>query len=398
MKSPSAIYYYKRCMSFSLTPYLPLANECRSKRRLYSRIQSRCKARPPWGKPKGDTFHSPPRHATHIPNDTVEIFLYRHSSHLTMFDITSIFETHGIWFSLVSQGFTLLAWIFAIATLRNCNYMTVTVGEDNEDEEFVYGIGLIRYRTITTRRTFGTTTRSTSYCTRYSEDDVNFDIYYVDHPLWKLGVAMSSLTILLGIILLFFALSTSCISYNNLRIFSIFFYLSVICFIIQTLIFLVWANDKLCDKTNNHQVCKFGKGTATNIFASCLWLWVANMIKSFPEYLPPRRTARTTEAEGVEDRNDDESPNPPSPSPSSSPTRRTRGNNATSAAATDTDRPQSQRRLPPPPPSSPKKKKKPSSQRRRQQGQQQRKPNASRPKSKQTTQNKRSGTNPNDKK
>ena len=295
-----------------------------------------------------------------------------------MFDITCIFEIHapcsfphGIWFSLVSIGFTLVAWIFAITTLRNCNYMTVTVGEE-DDEEYTYGIGLLRYRPIT--RAFGTTT---SYCTKYSEEDKNFDIDYIDHPLWKVGVAMSSLTIVFGIIILVFTGSTSCISYN-LSIFSIFFYLSMICFVTQTLVFLVWGNDKLCDKTQ-HLVCKFGKGCATNIFAACLWLWAANMIKSFPEYLPPR--TRTTTVEDGDGNHHDDSP-PPSPS------RRTRE----SASSATTARPQSQRQLPPPP-SSPKKKTKPLSQRQQQQQGQKRNPNASRPKPKQSTKKKRSGAN-----
>jgi hypothetical protein len=59
------------------------------------------------------------------------------------------------------------------------------------------------------------------------------------------------------------------------------------CFVAQALTFLNWGS-QLCDDLE----CSWASGSAANITASLMWVWAGNMIKSFPEALPPRGRGR----------------------------------------------------------------------------------------------------------
>ena len=59
------------------------------------------------------------------------------------------------------------------------------------------------------------------------------------------------------------------------------------CFVAQALTFLSWGSN-LC----NTYECTWSSGTGMNITASLMWIWAGNMIKSFPEALPPRGRGR----------------------------------------------------------------------------------------------------------
>jgi hypothetical protein len=59
------------------------------------------------------------------------------------------------------------------------------------------------------------------------------------------------------------------------------------CFVAQALTFLSWGS-QLCDDLE----CSWSSGSGMNITASLMWVWAGNMIKSFPEALPPRGRGR----------------------------------------------------------------------------------------------------------
>ena len=76
------------------------------------------------------------------------------------------------------------------------------------------------------------------------------------------------------------------------------------CFVAQAMTFLSWGS-QLCDDLE----CSWSSGSASAITASLMWVWAGNMIKSFPEALPPRgRGRRKTPDYDDEDMRDEDTP------------------------------------------------------------------------------------------
>jgi hypothetical protein len=114
-------------------------------------------------------------------------------------------------------------------------------------------------------------------CVWYSseEKDEYFD------SMWRAGKAMSLLACGIGGIVMCILMCTCCVAYQ-LPTFDAMFWTCMFCFVAQTLTFLSWGS-QLCDDFE----CTWSSGTGMNITAAMLWVWAANMIKSFPEALPP---------------------------------------------------------------------------------------------------------------
>jgi len=110
------------------------------------------------------------------------------------------------------------------------------------------------------------------------------DEYFDD--MWRAGKAMSLLACGVGAIVMLIVMCTCCVAYQN-QTFDGLFWTCMFCFVAQALTFLAWGSD-LCDE---HE-CTWSSGTGMNITAAMLWVWAANMIKSFPEALPPRGRGR----------------------------------------------------------------------------------------------------------
>ena len=119
-------------------------------------------------------------------------------------------------------------------------------------------------------------------CVFYSSDEKS---EYFD-SMWRAGKAMSIMATLIGFVVMCAVMCTCCVAYE-LRTFDSLFWTCMICFVCQALTFLSWGSD-LCDEYE----CTWSQGTGMNITASMLWIWAANMIKSFPEALPPRGRGR----------------------------------------------------------------------------------------------------------
>jgi len=113
-----------------------------------------------------------------------------------------------------------------------------------------------------------------------SEKDLYFD------SMWRAGKAMSILACVIGGIVMGIVMCTCCVAFQ-LPTFEGLFWTCMFCFVAQALTFLAWGSD-LCDEYE----CTWSSGTGMNITAAMLWIWAANMIKSFPEALPPRGRGR----------------------------------------------------------------------------------------------------------
>eukprot|EP00535_Pseudo-nitzschia_heimii_P003491 CAMPEP_0197185454 /NCGR_PEP_ID=MMETSP1423-20130617/11972_1 /TAXON_ID=476441 /ORGANISM="Pseudo-nitzschia heimii, Strain UNC1101" /LENGTH=352 /DNA_ID=CAMNT_0042636521 /DNA_START=325 /DNA_END=1383 /DNA_ORIENTATION=+ len=100
--------------------------------------------------------------------------------------------------------------------------------------------------------------------------------------MWNAGFAMSIITVLLGVVVMSIVLCTCCVAFQ-LPTFDGLFWTCMICFVAQALTFLSWGSE-LCEEME----CTWSSGTGMNLTAAMMWVWAANMIKSFPEALPPR--------------------------------------------------------------------------------------------------------------
>lgn len=110
------------------------------------------------------------------------------------------------------------------------------------------------------------------------------DLYFDD--MWRAGKAMSLMAVGIGGIVMCVVMCTCCVAFQ-LRTFEGLFWTCMFCFVAQALTFLAWGSD-LCSDYE----CTWSSGTGMNITAAMLWIWAANMIKSFPEALPPRGRRR----------------------------------------------------------------------------------------------------------
>ncbi len=111
-------------------------------------------------------------------------------------------------------------------------------------------------------------------------DGAEKELYF--DSMWRAGKAMSLLACGIGGIVMGIVMCTCCVAFQ-LRTFEGLFWTCMFCFVAQALTFLAWGSD-LCDEYE----CTWSSGTGMNITAAMLWVWAANMIKSFPEALPPR--------------------------------------------------------------------------------------------------------------
>lgn len=112
------------------------------------------------------------------------------------------------------------------------------------------------------------------------EKDEYFD------TMWRAGKAASLLACGVGGVIMCILMCTCCVAYE-LPTFNVMFWTCIFCFVAQMLTFLSWGSE-LCDE---HE-CTWSSGTGMNITAAMLWIWAANMIKSFPEALPPTGRGR----------------------------------------------------------------------------------------------------------
>ncbi len=121
-------------------------------------------------------------------------------------------------------------------------------------------------------------------CTWY--DPGEKDDFFQGDGMWNAGKAMSFLAAGVGFVVMCVVLCTCCVAFE-LPTFDGLFWTCLLCFVAQCLTFLSWGSE-LCDEYE----CTWASGTGMNITAAMLWLWAANMIKSFPEALPPRSRTR----------------------------------------------------------------------------------------------------------
>jgi len=181
---------------------------------------------------------------------------------------------HGRCFTVLAQFFAVGSWVTSMMALTSCFYVSVRpIPEEGMPEMPKEGFGWIsRQIEVMEPPAYG------KQCTWYTAEE---RALYFD-SMWNAGFAMSVITVLLGLVVMSTVLCTCCVAFQ-LPTFDGLFWTCAICFVAQALTFLSWGSE-LCEEME----CTWSSGTGMNLTAAMMWVWAANMIKSFPEALPPR--------------------------------------------------------------------------------------------------------------
>mmetsp|Transcript_57389 Transcript_57389/g.140064 ORF Transcript_57389/g.140064 Transcript_57389/m.140064 type:complete len:374 (-) Transcript_57389:172-1293(-) len=186
---------------------------------------------------------------------------------------------HGRCYTVLAQCFTVSSWVTSLMAITSCFYVMVRpIPEEGMPELPREGFGYI------SRQVMVQEPPAYRQCTWYDRDDK--DLYF--DSMWNAGKAMGLLACGIGGIVMCLVLCTCCVAFE-LPTFDGLFWTCMVCFVAQCLTFLSWGSDLCQDGTYE---CTWANGTGMQITAAMLWVWAANMIKSFPEALPPRKRGR----------------------------------------------------------------------------------------------------------
>lgn len=176
----------------------------------------------------------------------------------------------------MAQCFAFGSWIASIMAMSSCFYVFVRpIPEEGMPELPKEGFGWIsRQIKVKEPPSYG------KQCTWYSsaEREQYFD------GMWNAGFAMAVLTVMVGLVVLSLVMCTCCVAFK-MPMFDGLFWTCMLCFVAQCLTFLSWGSE-LCTE---QMECTWSSGTGLNLTALMMWIWAANMVKSFPEALPPRK-------------------------------------------------------------------------------------------------------------
>jgi len=201
---------------------------------------------------------------------------------------------HGTCYTLLAQCFALGSFVFSTLALTSCFYVSVRpIPVEGEIELPKEGFGwLTRQVKVAEPPSYG------KQCAYYDPEER--EAYFGGDAMWNSGYAMACISVTLGVITMCVLFTTCCIAYK-MPTFDGLFWTCVICFIAQALTFLSWGSDLCQGETEIPMECTWSAGTGMNLTAAMMWVWAANMIKSFPEALPPRKRKQRSQ----EDENDD---------------------------------------------------------------------------------------------
>jgi len=180
---------------------------------------------------------------------------------------------HGRCFTVLAQCFTVSSWVSSFLAVTSCFYMYVRpIPAEGEPEQPKEGFGFLA------RQAKLQEPPSYSECVYWDGEET--DDYF--DSMWIAGKAMGIIAVGVGFIVMCIVMCTCCVAYQ-LPTFDGLFWTCMFCFAAQCLSFLSWGSN-LCDDME----CTWAPGSGTNISAAMLWIWAANMVKSFPEALPAR--------------------------------------------------------------------------------------------------------------
>mmetsp|Transcript_7728 Transcript_7728/g.19225 ORF Transcript_7728/g.19225 Transcript_7728/m.19225 type:complete len:315 (-) Transcript_7728:1140-2084(-) len=195
---------------------------------------------------------------------------------------------HGRCFTAIAQMFVIMSWVASISAMTSCFYVFVRpIPEEGMPEFPKEGFGWMS-RQIRVREppSYG------KMCAWYTagEREEYFD------SMWNAGLAMSVFSVVVGLVVMCLVFCTCCVAFR-LPMFDGLFWTCMFCFVAQSLTFLSWGSE-LCTETHE---CTWSSGTGMNLTALMSWVWAANMVKSFPEALPPKKRRRRQQDDYYDD-------------------------------------------------------------------------------------------------
>jgi hypothetical protein len=116
-------------------------------------------------------------------------------------------------------------------------------------------------------------------CGKYTdfEEDQHID------GAWKAATAFAILPLLMGGVNALVLLTTCCLVFHDDRIFYKMYMVNIGCFVLQVLVFVGYANSKLCGGEKSQEyICVWGSGSGLNLGAAICWLLVAFLLYTWP--------------------------------------------------------------------------------------------------------------------
>ena len=202
---------------------------------------------------------------------------------------------HGRCYTILAQAFAVGSFVTSTMALTSCFYVSVRpIPLENEIEFPKEGFGwLSRQMKVMEPPSYG------QQCVFYSSNERE---QYFD-SMWNSGFAMALISVVLGSIAMSIILCTCCVAFE-MRMFDGLFWTCMICFVAQALTFLSWGST-LCTGELDME-CSWASGTGMNLSAAMMWIWAANMVKSFPEALPPPKRNRNKNKRNDGNNDDDD--------------------------------------------------------------------------------------------
>ena len=189
----------------------------------------------------------------------------------------------------LAQLLLIVAWATSVLTISSCYFLQARPIPDDGDPERLYqGYGFLTLEGGGEGDTFFRCGRYTDF-----EQDQHIDTW------WQLSTALAFFACIVGGFIVLILLSLCCLAFHDHDIFWKMFKILIGCFIMQSLVFIGYANTKLCGGEESQEyICDFGSGSGLNIAAALLWLLAAWLIRKFPDYYIG---GPTDEPEQVED-------------------------------------------------------------------------------------------------
>lgn len=175
----------------------------------------------------------------------------------------------------LAQLLIVVAWTTSLLTISSCYMIEARpIPEENDPPRISLGYGFLSLEGGGESETFFKCGRYTDF-----EQEQHIDAW------WQVATAFAFFACIIGGIISLVLLSTCCLAFHDHYIFEKMFKVLIVCFIMQILVFLAYANVKLCNGDDETEyICTWGSGSALNITAALLWLLAAYMIRKFPEY------------------------------------------------------------------------------------------------------------------
>lgn len=181
---------------------------------------------------------------------------------------------YGCIYTSLAQLLIIVAWSLSLITIYSCYFVNARpIPEAGEPTLTFSGYGLM------IREGGGDDSVLFSKCGRYSDfqSEQHIDV------AWGFASAFAWMATIVGAGIALVLLTTCCLIFHNNYIFKRLAVVVAICFLLQCMVFLAFANSLLCGGEDPLEyICEWGSGSGLNLGATIMWLLAALMVFFWP--------------------------------------------------------------------------------------------------------------------